>query len=54
MLHQRLHSKILLARYAGKDIELFRSDSFFRVYSKGGVLLKSSEWLLWKRKYALS
>ncbi|WP_373386820.1 hypothetical protein [Pseudomonas alcaligenes] len=36
----------------GKTIKLFSSDSFFRVYDKNGVLLKSSEWLLWQREFA--
>lgn len=38
----------------GKIVKLFSSDSFFRVYSKDGVLLKSSEWLLWQREFAES
>ena len=36
----------------GKTVKLFSSDSFFRVYDKNGVLLKSSEWLLWQREFA--
>jgi len=38
----------------GKIVKLFSSDSFFRVYSKDGELLKSSEWLLWQREFAES
>lgn len=38
----------------GRFVKLFSSDSFFRVYSKDGVLLKSSEWLLWQREFAES
>ncbi|MDX5432579.1 MAG: hypothetical protein LPK20_03260 [Halomonas sp.] len=36
----------------GKTVKLFSSDSFFRVYDSNGVLLKSSEWLLWQREFA--
>lgn len=38
----------------GKLVKLFSSDSFFRVYSKDGSLLKSSEWQLWEREFATS
>lgn len=38
----------------GVVVKLFSSDSFFRVYSKDGFLLKSSEWLLWQREFAES
>ncbi|MBC9248662.1 hypothetical protein A9179_00090 [Pseudomonas alcaligenes] len=36
----------------GKTVKLFSSNSFFRVYNKDGVLLTSSEWLLWQREFA--
>lgn len=36
----------------GKTVKLFSSNSFFRVYDRDGVLLKSSEWLLWQREFA--
>jgi hypothetical protein len=36
----------------GKIVKLFSSDAFYRVYSKDGVVLKSSEWLLWQREFA--
>ncbi|MBH3436445.1 MULTISPECIES: hypothetical protein [Pseudomonas] len=39
---------------AGKLVKLFSSDAFFRVYSKDGALLKSSEWRLWQREFAES
>ncbi|SDR94735.1 hypothetical protein [Pseudomonas oryzae] len=38
----------------GWIVRLFSSGSFFRVYSKDGILLKSSEWLLWQREFAES
>jgi hypothetical protein len=38
----------------GKVVKLFSSDSFFRVYKEDGALLKSSEWLLWQREFAVS
>lgn len=38
----------------GKFVKLFSSDSFFRVYSHDGVLLRSSEWDLWQRESAQS
>lgn len=36
---------------AGKIIELFSGNGFYRVYTNEGVELKSSEWLLWQREY---
>ncbi|KAA0988540.1 hypothetical protein FQ192_15925 [Pseudomonas sp. ANT_J12] len=51
--------KCYIARYApdyeafgrvGQVIELFSSLSFYRVYTKDGVLLKTSEWYLWMRE----
>lgn len=38
----------------GKLVRLFSSDSFFRVYSHDGVLLRSSEWNLWQRELGQS
>lgn len=38
----------------GKLVKLFSSDSFFRVYSHDGVLLRSSEWHLWHREFGQS
>lgn len=38
----------------GKFVKLFSSDSFFRVYSYDGVLLRSSEWDFWQREFAQS
>lgn len=35
----------------GKTIALFSGNGFYRVYSKDGRELKSSEWLLWQRDY---
>ncbi len=35
----------------GKTIALFSGNGFFRVYSKEGTELKSSEWLLWQHDY---
>jgi hypothetical protein len=35
----------------GKTVALFSGNGFFRVYSKEGTELKSSEWLLWQRDY---
>lgn len=36
---------------AGKLASLFTSEAFFRVYTKDGELLKSSEWLLWQNEF---
>lgn len=35
----------------GKTVALFSGNGFYRVYSKDGRELKSSEWLLWQRDY---
>jgi hypothetical protein len=35
----------------GKTVALFSGNGFYRVYSKEGIELKSSEWLLWQRDY---
>lgn len=35
----------------GKTVALFSGNGFYRVYSKKGIELKSSEWLLWQRDY---
>lgn len=35
----------------GKTVALFSGNGFYRVYSKEGLELKSSEWLLWQRDY---
>lgn len=35
----------------GKTAALFSGNGFYRVYSKEGIELKSSEWLLWQRDY---
>lgn len=51
--------KCYIARYAadygflgiaGSLLELFSSQSFYRVYSIDGKLLKTSEWYLWMRE----
>lgn len=36
---------------AGRTVALFSGNGFYRVYSKDGRELKSSEWLLWQRDY---
>jgi hypothetical protein len=35
----------------GAIAKIFTSEAFFRVYSKDGKLLRSSEWLLWKNEF---
>ncbi len=35
----------------GRMVALFSSNGFYRVYTKEGVELKSSEWLIWQREY---
>lgn len=35
---------------AGRVIELYSSQYFYRVYTKDDVLLKSSEWYMWMRE----
>jgi hypothetical protein len=35
----------------GAVVKIFTSEAFFRVYSKDGELLKSSEWLLWQNEF---
>lgn len=38
----------------GKLAKLFSSDSFFRVHSRDGAQLRSSEWKLWQREFGQS
>lgn len=35
---------------AGRILEMFSSPYFYRVYTKDGELLKTSEWYLWMRE----
>lgn len=35
----------------GKTLALFSGNGFYRVYSKEGREIRSSEWLLWQRDY---
>jgi hypothetical protein len=35
----------------GKTFALFSGNGFYRVYSKDGNEIKSTEWLLWQRDY---
>lgn len=38
---------------AGRIASLFGSSYYYRVYSRDGQLLATSEWILWEREYGI-